>query len=92
MKLFNRKSKDFKKIRIGTKTKKKKLKRTIESIEINQNFILFLKIIFFTYLIYKDFSFCDRVKIPPKVSNEIFKEILSFIQQHKNTLNHEIIR
>ena len=90
MKLFNRKSKDFKKIRIGTKIKKKKLKRTIESIEINQNFILFLKIIFFTYLIYKDFSFYDRVKIPPKVSNEIFKEILSFIQEHKNISLEEV--
>ena len=90
MKLFNRKSKDFKKIRIGTKIKKKKLKRTIESIEINQNFILFLKIIFFTYLIYKDFSFYNKVKIPPKVSNEIFKEILSFIQEHKNISLEEV--
>ena len=90
MKFFNRKSKGFKKIRIGIKKNKKKGKRTIESIQINQNFISFLKIALFLYLLYLDYSYYNKFKIPQKVSTEIFQEILSFIKEHNNISLDEV--
>ena len=90
MKLFRHKSKDFKKERIGMKINKKKRKRIIESVEINTTFISFLKIIFFLYLIYYDKTVYYKIKISKKVSNEIFEEIVSFVQKNKNISLEEI--
>ena len=92
MKLFTRRGKNFKKIKTLSKINKVRRKKILESIEINKNIISFFKIAFFLCLIYYDISIFRKMKTSPvrKVSDETFKEILSFIDEHKNISLEEV--
>jgi len=92
MKLFTQRGKNFKKIKTLSKINKVGRKKILESIEINKNIISFFKIAFFLCLIYYDISIFRKMKTSPvrKVSDETFKEILSFIDEHKNISLEEV--
>ena len=91
MRILRSRNKNFKKVKISSSLQEYKRKKYSEGIiYINYYIIIGIKIISIIIFIGYSISTFSKVKAPAKISDDIFNEMVSYVNAHNNITPEEI--